>query len=875
MDDDEIEKQRRWRPMKMEHLRKLMRLGLNAIHIEPPGVDVRGRKSTGKTPTAQWRDENNQARTLKDIDRVFFDVENSNAGVALGFCNAGIVFVVDVDGPEGQEFLDQFGFLPPTYTVASGRDGGFDLPYRHYYYFWPTKDDVPSTYALERDDETVAHVDIKGEGGYVVAEGSLHENGNIYQVVMDRPIVPAPQWLIALVRRHVHRVKAAKAAVEQKMAANASAFKTMSERKQNRLSGWGRVALEGIVDDLRRAQDGKKHNELYKRSCKAGEIVHLVGYDAVRSALRGVVAEWGDRVANVDAAHSTIDKGIGKGVQNARWPDDRETARFDSAIIEAIESDTAAQIAAGMSHAEIVDAMARDLGIEPMQAIELARDHAVAHSGATHIMQDDIAVIESRASQVMPATREAQLDRATRDIQAEIDKQERIPGLMRAIGPEIARVMDMLSESSSRQPHIEGLVAIEMGRALCGLKNNTSTGLLAGAITIGAAPQGAGKSNTYGALDRFLTALGPACMLTPKPTSLQALRKSITTAIQIRHSGVHVITDEIGKMFGTMTGKRAVGYKAEIIDELLEMLPSTITKPYRYQMSVKDGDGEIVVLPPAMISVFGVGTPSSLGSILYGASTSDGTIPRCVVLRGVEGRLPSTYHGGKFTAPINQGVQAIINRAIDAHKEWVSNPTSARAHMVGGEIIPYAPIPAIYTTDAIDAQNAAHADFYVEALLLPVDSPRRAMLDRASEQVDKIALALAAFDNPYTPRVCARCIAAAVAVVKQSIDDAVWLINAARAAAREDLTPYSRCYTDVFAMLSASAKWITAKDMAVALRNHPALMRTTVLDDMAMAGEVVIAKRVGKTKPTLLYRLRRAVDMDSVDPAALQVISAA
>src|SRR5262249_25655869 len=92
-------------------------------------------------------------------------------GVATGRIS-GIV-VVDVDGPKGQAkqavLLADYGeILEARNYVETGRDDGG----QHYYFKYPVDTHVPS----HKDDG----LEIKSDGGYVVAPPSKHVSGKTY-----------------------------------------------------------------------------------------------------------------------------------------------------------------------------------------------------------------------------------------------------------------------------------------------------------------------------------------------------------------------------------------------------------------------------------------------------------------------------------------------------------------------------------------------------------------------------------------------------------------------------------------------------------------------------------------------------------------------
>ena len=100
---------------------------------------------------------------------------NANIGIATGTKSGGI-FVVDLDvdedrGIDGyhslQDWQRENGEFPDTWTAITGR-GGY-----HLYYKWT---------AEQRNRAGIIDgVDIRGEGGYVVAPPSVHNNGREYE----------------------------------------------------------------------------------------------------------------------------------------------------------------------------------------------------------------------------------------------------------------------------------------------------------------------------------------------------------------------------------------------------------------------------------------------------------------------------------------------------------------------------------------------------------------------------------------------------------------------------------------------------------------------------------------------------------------------
>jgi hypothetical protein len=200
-----------WRNRQPEIAVQLARMGLPVIPAHFPtrtGADPvcscrkqhDDRKRIGKHPMGllvpEWRAD---ASSDPDEVREWWEEEpRANIGLVTGTelpcprLRRGpkrYLVVVDID-PEGDEQLRLAGItLPPTFEVRTGRG-------RHLYYWTPVP--VRSRNHLFKSPG----VDIRGEGGYALAPGSLHSSGAVYTAlspVSDIVNVPQlPDGLMAL-----------------------------------------------------------------------------------------------------------------------------------------------------------------------------------------------------------------------------------------------------------------------------------------------------------------------------------------------------------------------------------------------------------------------------------------------------------------------------------------------------------------------------------------------------------------------------------------------------------------------------------------------------------------------------------------------------
>ncbi|WP_119462924.1 AAA family ATPase [Rhodospirillaceae bacterium SYSU D60014] len=113
----------------------------------------------------------------------------ANIGISTSrFGDDGALLVIDADNKSGKDgdgelakLMEAGRELSPTYTQATPTGG------HHYVFRCPA--------AVKQGANVLAPgVDIRSKGGYIVAAGSVTEKG-VY-VGDDRPVAPAPQWLI-------------------------------------------------------------------------------------------------------------------------------------------------------------------------------------------------------------------------------------------------------------------------------------------------------------------------------------------------------------------------------------------------------------------------------------------------------------------------------------------------------------------------------------------------------------------------------------------------------------------------------------------------------------------------------------------------------
>jgi hypothetical protein len=158
----------------------------------------KGKCKPGKHPRLRkWTE---RATTRADrLRRWWREHPDSNIGIATGWLSN--LIVLDVDAGQGFEHLREWEkqgkHLPKTVTVRTGSGG------RQYYFRFPDLNFDPVSESKLCDFQDI---DVRADGGQVVAPPSLHASGNRYAWVdgcspEDMDVADPPDWLVDMLRQ--------------------------------------------------------------------------------------------------------------------------------------------------------------------------------------------------------------------------------------------------------------------------------------------------------------------------------------------------------------------------------------------------------------------------------------------------------------------------------------------------------------------------------------------------------------------------------------------------------------------------------------------------------------------------------------------------
>jgi hypothetical protein len=215
------------------------------------GLRVFPVKPSGKVPAVQsWKTYVDRNPTPEELSR--WDAGNCNVGVVTGK-PSGVV-VLDVDSAEAQAVVDELN-LPPTPIVRTARG-------RHYYFQHPA--------VSVRNSVGIAghHLDFRGDGGYVVGAGSIHETGAKYhwEIAPDElPFAKLPDQVLSLLSQAKSRGRGTSAVFGAP--ATEGRFKRILD-----------VASAEALATVAESTESRRNNTLFAAATRLAEVV--AGADA-------------------------------------------------------------------------------------------------------------------------------------------------------------------------------------------------------------------------------------------------------------------------------------------------------------------------------------------------------------------------------------------------------------------------------------------------------------------------------------------------------------------------------------------------------------------------------------------------------------------
>ena len=135
-----------------------------------------------KKPYTKWEEYQKRKPTAEELKELWTKYPNANVGIVTGPISN--VVVIDIDGPEGKEAIQDF--IPEsliTPIVQTPREG------QHLYFMNP---DIK----LCNNSRLIPGCDLRATGGYIIAPPSVSDTGKPYKWIIPlsaTPLAPLPK----------------------------------------------------------------------------------------------------------------------------------------------------------------------------------------------------------------------------------------------------------------------------------------------------------------------------------------------------------------------------------------------------------------------------------------------------------------------------------------------------------------------------------------------------------------------------------------------------------------------------------------------------------------------------------------------------------
>ena len=173
-----------------------------AVAYAARGWSVIPIEASGKRALVPWEEFQRRIAAATEIGDWFWRWPHANIAVITGAVSHLVVLDIDPDhgGAESLADLEQLhGCLPPTIEATTGSGG------RHFYFAHPGG-------IVHNRVGLLPGIDLRGDGGYVVAPPSVHRNDIPYAWAPgyapgDVKLAALPPWLLKLSSEEAHRAR--------------------------------------------------------------------------------------------------------------------------------------------------------------------------------------------------------------------------------------------------------------------------------------------------------------------------------------------------------------------------------------------------------------------------------------------------------------------------------------------------------------------------------------------------------------------------------------------------------------------------------------------------------------------------------------------
>jgi replicative DNA helicase len=214
-----------------------------------------------KIPLIPWKEYQDRHPTEQEINQWFDDSPDANIGIITGKISNLVVFDLDSEG--AVEYAEDEGGFPDTVKVKTGK--GY-----HIYMQYPG-------FEVRGSVNKKLDIDIRADGGYVVAPPSVHGSGNIYEwkegcSIYEIDPAPCTPWMIAYLEDVAKNNKLSTKKKENRTKTKAEGTQHKSEIKNEYLD----ILKNGCGEGERNSTATKLIGHLLKTKMPPGEVWEII-----------------------------------------------------------------------------------------------------------------------------------------------------------------------------------------------------------------------------------------------------------------------------------------------------------------------------------------------------------------------------------------------------------------------------------------------------------------------------------------------------------------------------------------------------------------------------------------------------------------------
>lgn len=582
-----------------------------------------GQKAKSPMPFLKWRDASTTDE--RQISQWWQKWPEAAVGIDLAKSNL-IVIDADrhgtVDGVSALgDLMASVGYEPHGVPLAATPNEG-----THFFYRQPRG----KSYGNGRGSLPVG-IDVRGHGGYVIAPGTVMQDGRLYEVFGDIAEAPElPSWLCEILETKPATRKDALATINDaplpsRPEKTADFFSNVNTRALECLSLWvpsifGRSARFQPGTGAFRVSSKSLNRDLQEDLSLAPEGIVDFGVYDMGDARQGkrtaidICLEYGDH-SDAKAAAFWLCGKLGVSPEDMGWQMKVDAAEAATAARRLIEN--------------------HDGTLSDAETGEIVGDFQSAPAGAQALAQKGV----EGGSLYPPGL--------VGDIARWIAATARKPQPELAIGAALA---------------IVGTVA---GRQFAG-PTRSGTHL----YILGLAPTGTGKDHPLQQIGRVMAAaklghhLGPSEFISMPAVVNFIMRKPLSVCAM----------DEFGGFMKRINSRRASGFESAISKVIRTLWSSSFAPYHTPEWAQKESQ---TVFSPA-ITLFGASTPEQFYSAMEGAALEDGTLNRFLLLNGRERAKEQEPQGdpAKVPADMINDLQLIYYRSGQLSSSFRNDPNT-------------------------------------------------------------------------------------------------------------------------------------------------------------------------------------------------------